>query len=79
MGFIEEEDQLRFIQVPDFRKVLIELGQEGQEHSGVQGWLVEELFRIENVDNPTAIAVLAHEVGNLQAWLTKEVGCPLLL
>ena len=79
MGFIEEEDQLRFIQVPDFRKVLIELSQEGQEHSRVQGWLVEELFRIEDVDNPTAIAVLTHEVGNLQAWLTEELGCPLLL
>jgi len=58
-------DQLRFIQVPDFRKVLIELSQESQEHSRIQGWLVEELFNQPTLYATVLLALLAELYENL--------------
>jgi len=39
---------------------------ESQEHSRIQGWLVEELFRIEDIDNPHA-GELSQHYGNIPA------------
>ncbi len=79
MRLIEEEHQLRFIEVAGFRQALVELGEHPQQAGGVQLRHLVELFGAKDIDHPFTAGIDAHPVGNIQHRLAEEVLGALLL
>ena len=72
MGFVEEENQLRLVEVADLRQVLEQLGQQPQQKARVQAWFQYELVRGKDVDDAAPAEIGAHQVIEFQRRLAEE-------
>jgi len=70
---VEDEDQLRLLQVAHFRQFLEQLGQQPQQEGRVQARLEDQLRGGEDADHPAAVVVDAHDVGQFQRRFAEEL------
>jgi DNA-binding TFAR19-related protein (PDSD5 family) len=68
---VEEEHQLRFVEIADFRQLLEQLGQQPEQEGRVQARRGHQLVAGEDVDHALAIVGL-HQVGNVEHRLAEE-------
>ena len=79
MRFVEDEDQLRFVQIADFRQILEQLRQQPQQEAGIQLRLQDQLVGGEDVDQSAAIGIGPHQIVQFKRRLAEEhVGALLL-
>mmetsp|Transcript_120347 Transcript_120347/g.334872 ORF Transcript_120347/g.334872 Transcript_120347/m.334872 type:complete len:374 (+) Transcript_120347:42-1163(+) len=71
MGLVEEEHQLRLVQVAHFGQRLEQLGQHPQQEARVQPRRVHQLVGGEDVDDAQATIGL-HEIGDVEHGLAEE-------
>jgi hypothetical protein len=69
---VEEEHQLRSVEIADLRQVLVELRQQPQQKARVQARLEDQLVGREDVDDPAAAQVGAEQIGQVQRWLAEQ-------
>ena len=76
MRLVEEEDQLRLIEIADFRERLVHLGEQPQQKGGVDRGREHQLVGRQNVDESLAIFVDPHQVLQVQSRLAEEPIAP---
>src|SRR5262245_10366911 len=74
MRFVEDEDELRLVEVADLGKVLEQLGEQPEQERRVETRLQDQLIGRENADDAASVEVRSHEVGEIERGLTEEVG-----
>jgi hypothetical protein len=62
VGLVEEEHELRLVEVADFRELLEQLREQPQEERGVKLRVLHQLVGRKNVDDAAPVAVLLHQV-----------------
>ncbi len=73
MRLVEEEDELRLVEIAFLRKTLEQFGQQPQQEGGVEPRPHHQLVRGEDVDGPAPARVLAHEVDEIEFGLADEM------
>ena len=71
MRLVEEENQLRFIQIANFRQLLEQLGEQPEQEGRVQARRGHQLVGGENVDHALAVVGL-HQVIDVEHRLAKK-------
>ena len=79
MRFIEEEHQLRLIEIADFRQGFEQFAEQPEQEAGIQTGLQDELVGGQQIDHAPAGGMPLHDVGQLQCRLTEEMLAALLL
>ena len=79
MGFVEQEDQLRLVEVADLGQALEQLRQHPQQEAGVEPRRIHQLLGGQDVDIATTIGRNAQEVLKVESGLAEEVVGALLL
>ena len=72
MGLVEEEHQLRLVEIAGFRQPLEQLRQQPQQERRVQRRLLVQHVGREDVDDAAAGHVLAHQVVEIERRLAEE-------
>src|SRR5262249_37234983 len=72
MRLIEEEHELRLVEVANLRQVLEQLRQQPQQEGGVNARTLHEPVGSEDVDRAVASGIDHHEVGQLERRLAEE-------
>src|SRR6185436_15647833 len=72
MRFIEAEDQLRLLEVADFRKLFEELREQPEQERRIQARLENELVGGKDADDAAAAEIGAHQIGDVERRLAKE-------
>jgi len=72
VGFVEEEDELRFVEIADLGELLEHLREEIEQEHGVERGIEQQLFRGDDVDHATPVIGGAHEIGKLKRWLAEQ-------
>ena len=79
---VEEEDELRLVQVSHLRQLVVDGGQEPHQEGGIEPWVVVELIRREDVEH-TLLGVVHslrdEEILDLEFRKTEEEVAALLL
>ncbi len=73
MGLVEDEDQLRLVQVAHLRQLFEQLRQQPQQEGGIELGLEHELVGGKDADHAAAVVIDPHDVGQFQGRLTEEV------
>src|SRR5690606_35568607 len=68
-----KENELGFVQITDFRKVLVQFRQQPKQENRVQAWRLHQPVSRKNVDYATAGGVSADKVKNIQHGFAEEV------
>ena len=76
---VEEEHQLRFVEVAGFRQLLEQFGQQPEQEGRIQRRGVDQLLGSEHVDDAAAVAVDLHQVVDVEHRLAEEDIAALLL
>ena len=72
VGFVEEEDQLRLVEVAGFRQLLEQLGEQPEQEGRVERRRLHQLFGGQHVDDATAVLVDLHQVVDVEHRLAEE-------
>lgn len=76
---VEEEHQLRLVEVADLGKLLEQLGEHPQQERGVEARPLHQLVGGQDVDEAPSLSVGAHEVGQVQGRFAQELVGALVL
>ena len=79
VGLVEEEDELRPIEIADLRQLLEQLGEEPEEEGRVEARALHQLVGGEDVDAATTLRVGRHEIGDGEGRFAEELLAALLL
>src|SRR5574344_1670299 len=72
MGLIEEEDQLRFVEIPHLRKNIEQLFHEPDHERGVQLRIPCQFHSRQYVDDTASVRRSAHPIRDIQSGLAEE-------
>ena len=79
MRLIEEEDESRFIGVPDLGQLLEQFREQPQKEGRVEPRARHQTIRRHHIDPATAIGRERHQICQIQRGLTEEIGPALIL
>ncbi len=79
MRLVEEENELRLVEIADFRQLLEQLRQQPQQERRVEPRALHQLVGDQDVDGAAAVAAGTHQVLQLQRRLAEELGAALVL
>src|SRR5215212_1221084 len=72
MRLVEEEHQLRLVEVAHFREFLEQLRQQPQQEGRIELGIVRQLVRRQDIDDAAAVALGAHEIRKVERGLAKK-------
>ncbi len=79
MRLVEEEHQLRLVEIAHLGKLLEQLGEQPQQEGGVELRILHQLVGGQDVDDAAAVAVLLHQVVDVERGLAEELRAALVL
>ncbi len=72
MRLVEEENQLRLVDIADFRQFLEQLRQQPEQERRIELGIFHQLVRRQDIDDAAPLAVGAHEVVEVERGLAEE-------
>src|SRR3954453_17358190 len=79
MCLVKEEHELRLVDVADLRQLFKQFRKQPQQEGGIEPGIGDQLIGRQDVDEAAAVAVLAHEIVDLERRLAEKLGCALVL